>query len=244
MASEMVLHAGARVVSIEELATIEAPEPTKTWFPVRHLDVLNTACELLNDADFRINKLCVATAHDNHRMFATLDLRSEIQPGVCLSVGVRSSTDQSFPLSLVAGSRVFICDNLAFFGDIKVNSKHTRHGSRRWQEGIVGAISELDVFVAGERRRIEWMRSTRLDDPTVHHLIFTAMRTEMVNHVQALAIADEWYDPRHEEFLPRTAWSLMNAFTEILKPTQVRNFNRFALATSKLYPLLETMGRN
>ena len=245
MSSNMVLHAGGRIVSVEELATIPAPEPTKTWFPVRHIDVLSAACERLNDADFRIQKMCVATARDHQRMFATLDLRNEINPGVCLSVGVRSSTDKSFPLSLVAGSRVFVCDNLSFYGDIQVNKKHTRNGSERWQEGIVGAIGELDSFIDAERNRVELLRSIPVGDVMAHHIMFLAMQSEMVNHIQALDVAGQWHDPAHAEFEPRNAWSLFNSFTEVMKPTQVRNFGRFALNSMKLYPLLMNhVGRN
>jgi hypothetical protein len=30
----------------------------------------------------------------------------------------------------------------------------------------------------------------------------------------------EWNEPRHAEFEPRTAWSMLNAFTEALKERQ------------------------
>jgi hypothetical protein len=30
-------------------------------------------------------------------------------------------------------------------------------------------------------------------------------------------VIEAWEEPRHEEFAPRTAWSLFNAFTEIQK---------------------------
>jgi hypothetical protein len=30
-------------------------------------------------------------------------------------------------------------------------------------------------------------------------------------------VIDAWEDPKHEEFHPRTAWSLFNAFTEVQK---------------------------
>src|SRR6202022_4046804 len=34
--STLIAHCGARIVSRQELDTIDAPAPTKTWFPVRH----------------------------------------------------------------------------------------------------------------------------------------------------------------------------------------------------------------
>jgi hypothetical protein len=34
-------------------------------------------------------------------------------------------------------------------------------------------------------------------------------------------VCAEWEEPRHDEFRPRSAWSLLNAFTEILKPRSI-----------------------
>jgi hypothetical protein len=46
----------------------------------------------------------------------------------------------------------------------------------------------------------------------------------------------DWRKPRHEEFEPRTAWSLFNCFTETLKETSL-----FKLAphTQALHGLLD-----
>ena len=39
-AAQLVLHVGAKEVSRDELASVEAPPPTRTWFPIRHSHVL------------------------------------------------------------------------------------------------------------------------------------------------------------------------------------------------------------
>jgi hypothetical protein len=232
------MHSGGRYVSMEELATIEPPPGTSTWYPVKHSTVLDTTCELLDRHDFRVGRVAAAVARGDHRFFATIDLRSEIAPGVALSVGVRSSTDKSFPLNFIAGNRVFVCDNLAFHGTIKVTRKHTRNGAENWQEGILESVKGLDAFVQEERRRITTLKLTRLDDKAADHLIIEALRDGLINSRMVLPIADQWRNPDHHEFQPRTAWSLHNAFTEVLKPVQARDINRFAIATSKLYPML------
>src|SRR4051794_32175866 len=93
--STLCLHSGSRPVSYEELATIEAPAPTATWFPIPHATVLDAVVDTLTAADYRVERLQLALGRGDARFFATLDLRAAIGDGVALSVGVRNSTDKS-----------------------------------------------------------------------------------------------------------------------------------------------------
>nr|MBS0019438.1 hypothetical protein [Gammaproteobacteria bacterium] len=40
-------------------------------------------------------------------------------------VGLRGSYDQTLPRGLAVGSRVFVCDNLAFSGEVTIKTKQT-----------------------------------------------------------------------------------------------------------------------
>src|SRR3954447_14546774 len=93
--STLCLHAGARPVSYEGLATIAAPAPTATWFPIPHATVLDAVVDTLTAADYRVERLQLALGRGDTRFFATLDLRTAIGDGVALSVGVRNSVDKS-----------------------------------------------------------------------------------------------------------------------------------------------------
>ena len=48
----------------------------------------------------------------------------------------------------------------------------------------------------------------------------------------------EWREPGHEAFQPRTAWSLLNAFTSVLRPLQERNPADLARRTMRLHALM------
>ena len=135
--AKLVLHCGARQVSRADLEAIEAPSATSTWFPIAHRTVIDAVTGTLTSSGFVVKREQFGLARNDARMFATLDLASELAPGVTLSVGVRNSTDKSFPLGFTAGSRVFVCDNLAFRSDILVTRKHTRFGRQRFEGGIV-----------------------------------------------------------------------------------------------------------
>src|SRR6267378_798187 len=87
MASQLIAHAGARVVTLEELERVEAPPSTDTWFPIRHSQVLHSAIETLGEAGFQVHRNQLALSRNDARFFATLDLAAVIAPGVQLAVG-------------------------------------------------------------------------------------------------------------------------------------------------------------
>ena len=126
----LVKHCGACEVSRQELDLIEAPPPTKTWFPVRHSTFIESVTDLLQSGGFQIRKATHALSKNGTRLFSTLDLTAPVGTGVTLAVGLRNSNDQSFPLSFCAGSRVFICD----YADLPV----MRTGRRSHLKNSVG----------------------------------------------------------------------------------------------------------
>lgn len=110
MATDLVLHRGARPVTRDELEAVEVPPPTATWFPLSHASVLDRAEGTLKDAGFQPSKVSLALSADRARFFAIIDLATTIRQGVSLTVGIRNSIDRSLPIALCAGNRVFVCD--------------------------------------------------------------------------------------------------------------------------------------
>jgi hypothetical protein len=48
-------------------------------------------------------------------------------------------------------------------------------------------------------------------------------------------VIEAWEEPKHEEFAPRTAWSLFNAFTEVQKGSGPRAQMEGSLRLSALF---------
>src|SRR5947207_907109 len=108
--SNLVLHCGAKAIDRGGLSLIEPPPPTATWFPVKHSLVLDLVARMLEDSGFRIKTERLGLSKDEHRFFGTLDLETPLVEGITgLSVGIRNSTDMTFPLGFAAGSRTFVC---------------------------------------------------------------------------------------------------------------------------------------
>ena len=104
--SQLMLHRGAQEITREALAAIEAPPPQKRWYPVAHFAVLQAVENTLRAAGFGIQTSRYGVSRDNHQFFGTLDLTTPVSTGVALSVGVRNSTNRTFPLGFCAGHRV------------------------------------------------------------------------------------------------------------------------------------------
>src|SRR5262245_35339616 len=225
--SDLVTHCGARVVTREELDGVEAPAATDTWFPVKHAAVIDAVSRTLTGAGFAVRAVKYALSRGDARMFSTMDLDAPLASGVSLAVGIRNSTDKSFPLGFCAGSKVFVCDNLAFRSDLLVRRKHTRFGRDRFEEAIAQAVQSLEGFRTAEAERIQHFQRADLTDAAADSLILRSYERGMVSHRQLPGVIKEWREPSFEEFQPRSLWSLLNAFTTALSGVRAANPQRF-----------------
>lgn len=235
--SKLVLHCGARQVTRDELALVPAPAPTTTWFPLSHLQVVERVEKTLELAGFTIEHSRYALARHDNRFFGVLDLGSVIAEGVRLAIGIRNSTDKSLPIGFCAGSRCFVCDNLAFRSEVTIARKHTRNGEIRFAEALTKAVSGLHQFREQERTRVKRLRDTEVSAVQAESLILRAYEEQIVSHRNVLRVLRAWRAPQFEEFSDRTMWSLFNAFTGVLSERQATNAQLFAHLTIRLSEL-------
>ncbi len=239
--AELMLHRGGRLVDRQELATIRLPESTKTWHPVAHDRVLDTASQALEDAGYRIARVKLGLSSDNNRFFATLDLTAPLSPDgtVTLAVGLRNSIDKTFPMGFCAGSRVFVCDNLAFRSELLIRRKHTINGVASFNRDIGNAVLGLAQFTEQEGARVKQLQAAQMTDAQAESFILrAAVDRGILNLNDIPAVYNEWKSPRHDEFRERSAWSLFNGFTEVLKRLQDRQPVELSQRTMRLSAML------
>ena len=115
-------------------------------------------------------------------------------------------------------------------------AKHTKH------------LSLVDILAVGVDRmqrnfepmskQIEAWKATVLPSDTAKLVIYRAFIEGTLDAPKHLAqrVHDQYFDPRTEEFVPRTMWSLSNAFTSAFKDLgPIPQFK----ATAKLASFLE-----
>jgi hypothetical protein len=240
--SALCLHRGATPITRDELARYRPPPATPTWFPVSHSAVLDTAVARLTEAGYRVRSTALGVSQDGHRFFGTLDLDTTLVHGVSLAVGVRNSTDKTFPLGFCAGNRVFVCDNLAFRSELLVRRKHTRFGELRFGNAISDAVASLKSFAEVEAERLNRMQVEVVTDDRAHALILKAYLRELVSFRLLHDIVKQWEEPAYEEWGDKTLWRLSNAFTFAMADIAKRNPNDYANRTIRLNQLLSPSG--
>lgn len=239
-ASQLMLHTGGNLVTLEQLRSFRAPPAEGRWHPVSHGAALDAVKTTLGEAGYEVSGEKLALNREGTRFFGTLDLTSAIATGVSLAVGIRNSTDKTFPLGFCAGNRVFVCDNLAFRAELLVKRKHTVNGARNFRAAIAQAVMSLREFQKIEAERIQRMQTRALSAEIADSLILRSYEAGIISTLQLPHVVHEWREPSFEEFVPRTAWSLFNAFTSALRNRAAVQPSRFAVQTIRLSAFLDS----
>jgi hypothetical protein len=218
----LILHCGAHHASRDQVSAVATPPRTGTWVPVAHGVILDLVQRVLTANGLDVVSEAHGLTRDGRRYFGLLQVlqqsagQSPDQWG--LVVGVRNSHDKSFPAALALGASVFVCDNLSFFGEIKLSRKHTAHVERDLPQLVARAVGMLTQLRQTQEQRFLIYQRTELADAQAHDLAIRAVDAQVLPVTRIPELLKEWREPRHPEFRQgRTAWRLFNAFTETLK---------------------------
>lgn len=216
--SRLCLHAGASLVAREVVDAVRTPDATATWTPVAHADVIDAVENSLATSGLSIVDRAFALTKGGSRLFGLLTLGQEGGGDYAATIGVRNSHDRKFPVGLAVGSRVFVCDNLAFSSEVVIKSKHTRFIYDRLPRLVADGVAGLVAHRQIQDRRIACYKETEVRSQThLHDVVLKAYRAQAIPATAITKVVEEFEDVRHPEFRERTLWSLFNAFTETLK---------------------------
>ena len=216
--ANLFLHTGSKTVSRELLATVATPAHTPTWYPIPHHQFLDGVQSTLAHAGMHIVHESHGLSADRNRYFGLLQIANGSNPDdVSVILGLRNSHDKKFPLGLVVGASVMVCDNLSFAGEIRIARKHTVHVARDLPHLIERAIGQLGTLRHTQDRRFSTYKHHEITDHHAHDLVIHALDARVIPVTKIPDVLSEWRKPRHAEFSQRNVWRLFNAFTETLK---------------------------
>jgi Domain of unknown function (DUF932) len=213
----LMAHVGASKLARPELAQILPPEPTDTFKPIAHAELVRQVIEGLSFRHINVVRDEYAVTEDGMKLFGIMDLETTFE-GCRFSLGLRNANDKSMRLGLTVGYRVFICDNMAFHGDFTpVLAKHSKHFNL--QDAIDMGLGRMQRNFDPMRKQVEGWRANQLTDGQAKTIIYDAYLDEELALPRHLLrpIHDGYFNPQYEEFSPRTLWSLTNSFTSALK---------------------------
>ncbi len=241
--ANLILHCGAREVTVEQLNTVPCPKAEGRWRPVPHGTVLAHATDALEEAGYLIDNLRLGLTRDDKRFFGALTLKTPLVSGTALAVGLRSSTDKSLSLGFAYGSRTFVCDNLSFRSDTVIAKKHTTFGIDRYREAICAAVGKLQQFRDMEAERIKAMQQRLLDDAMAESVLLRLYQDAQILSPRSLPIAlKQWREPSFPGLEEKSVWRLYSAVTFSLNGRAKSNPSAHLSATIKLGHLLEMQG--
>jgi hypothetical protein len=213
----LMAHTGTELVTREQLAEILPPEGTETHKPIAHRFLVDSILESLSFRHINVVKEQYAVSQDGMKLFGCLDLET-LGDGFRFALGLRNANDRSMRLGLVVGVRILVCDNMAFSGDFEpVLAKHSKHFNLN-DALAIGMESMQRNFKPMADQITNW-RGAQITDAEAKATIYRAFIEDMLDAPKHLARAvhREYFDPAHEEFSPRTKYSLQNAFTSSFK---------------------------
>ena len=234
----LILHCGAQAVDRVQVARVTTPRPTPTWQPLPHISLVETVEDALRSTGLKIGSQVHSLNEDGSRYFGLAEVHNgHDADDYAMVVGIRNSHDKSFPVGLLAGTNILICDNLAFSGEVRLMRKHTSNLLRDLPQLVSHGVGRLYDLFGHQSQRIEAYKNYRIRDKSAHDLIIRgALDVGACTNRMIPAIVKEWREPRHPEFSERSAWSLFNAFTETLKG----NLTELPKRTQALHALFDT----
>ena len=214
-----ILIAGKGTIKInrEQLSLIQTPFGTRTHKPIAHIQVVKALIEALGFRNIAVVNDEYAVSYNGMRMFGLVDLSLGFD-GCRFSIGIHNGNDKSLRLALTIGYKVFVCSNMAFAGDFTpLLAKHTSNFSL--EDALAIGVDKIQRNFEPLQRQIENWRNLQLSDIEAKSIIYAAFiegeleaPKSLINMVHSL-----YFDPIYPEFLPRSFWSLSNAFTSAFK---------------------------
>lgn len=137
-----------------------------------------------------------------------------------LMVGLRGSYDQTLTRALAVGSRVFVCDNLAFSGEIEIRTRQTLNIAKRIPGLLGDAIARVPDLAVSQQQRFDAYRNVELKPRWGDALLVDLVRKGALVPSQLGRAIAEWDNPSHDEHAEQqhSLWRLHNAVTEAIKP--------------------------
>ena len=215
----LMLHSGGVGMNRLELAAVPTPKPTETWFPIPHERLVAQVSTALTGAGYSITEEAFGVTRDGLRMFGVMQLlhTAHADKEYGLIAGIRNSHDKSFPAALLLGSCVFVCDNLAFSGEVRLARKHTRFIMRDLPGVVAKGMDALTNLRGLQTQRIDAYRGHELTNSAMNDILISAAERQALPWMEIPNVLKDWREPRHEAFKARNAWSAFNCFTEAYK---------------------------
>ncbi len=214
----LMVHAGGKYATRDELLLVPVPEATDSYTPVPHNHLAETLMTIGQDIlkGYILNAEQYALAREGNQMFGVLTFKGE-HSEMGLSIGFRNSYDKSMAIGIAIGGKVFVCDNLALTGDITVLRKHTGNVWASLEDIAISTLYRSQKNFQKIVEDAEFLKNEKITDTGAFQYMGLLYGKGVLTPRQLPVVKREWLKPSHEDFQPRNMWSFYNACTEAMK---------------------------
>ena len=242
MALNFLVHCGGNEVKYDELSKVPMPQATMSYQPINHGRFSDIIEDQLGNVGYRFGEKAHALSRNGQQYFGMAELKGHDQfEEWGLVAGWRSSYDKSLSAGFVVGSQVFVCDNLAFSGDVNIGRKHTKNVMQDFPRMVFEAVKNTRQPAKAQEARYDKYKSVKMKDHLVNHAIIQMLRQDIITTAKVSKVVEEYYEPSHTEHLSvgkRTNWTLFNAVTEAMKGSALPQLPQ---RTVKLHTYMDTV---
>ena len=218
----LVAHSDTKRVPEAMVMEVAPPEWTETWHPVSHRDVVLSLGKAVEQVGLQVLHKEYSLNRVGTRMFASWAVEKTgggmHNTKVGFEIGIRNAMDKSMAIGVCAGTRVFVCDNLAFSSEYVAFRKHTG--------GLT--VAELDFLsnravlsVAGNmQKEIHFLKSLKWVTVGVlqfKEMVFDLLSAGIVPPSQFESFMESWEEERTIEGGPGTLATVHGAVTRMVR---------------------------
>lgn len=213
-------HGWTEVKDIETIKNLDfAPQGPK-HVPVPHYEAIEFFKERLAEHKIEIVRERTILSPDTMKCMYIADVRPDgkAEDGFVFSVGFINNNDRTKAFTGIAGTTVYVNNAQMYVCDNSFKTRHTTTIREMLMDRSAHIIKWFNEYYLQSKNMIEKMKNTNISDKDVGKLVMSYIRAKyIISSTNIKRIVDEWDHPRHEEFKPRTLWSLQNTTAEVFK---------------------------
>ena len=212
----LMSHVDTDLVTRAQLQALATPDPTATFKPIPHFELVDMLDRTLNHSGMHITREEYAVRRDGSVLFGVLQLAYGENADGIAALGLRTGNNKTMSLQICAGLSVFVCDNLVFRGDmIALRRKHT--SGLNLKEELALAVLRFQDHFGRLTTEIAGLKDRSLADVEAKALIHDVFAQNLMPVRFLPEVSRQYFAPSLPAFEPRNAWSLHNAFTAVAK---------------------------
>lgn len=226
----LMTHCGAHEMPLEEIRQLPVPAPQGPRHkPVPFDTMIDAIKTSLGHSGIEVKEEAYAV-FANTRLFGLMEVElydHHTLTDYAFMVGLRGSHDQTMSRGIAVGSRVFVCDNLAFSGEQVIKTKQTLNVEERLPGLIDQAVAQLPGMFAVQESLFEDFRRCQLPKRLADAVMADMVRNLILPANKLPALIREWDQPTHEAHTEdgHSVWRMHNAITQVLKPSHPDRMN-------------------